>query len=95
MFFHFSKNVFLLLVSVVGFFLGGGGGGKNMDCTAVACSIDSSRVYACSYIQTIATQYRCTTIVGTVIVQRPSQTTARQYGQRLQVIGIHRKRGGC
>ena len=44
---------------------------------------------ACSYIQTIATQYRCTTIVGTVIVQRPSQTTARQYGQRLHVVGIH------
>ena len=46
---------------------------------------------ACSYIQTIATQYRCTctTTVGTVIVQRPSQATARQYGQRLQVVGIH------
>ena len=67
MFFHFLK-CFLLLVSVV-FFLGGGGGGeKTMDrCGCIAA--------ACSYIQTIATQYRCTTIVATVIVQRSSQTS--------------------
>ena len=26
---------------------------------------------------------------GTVIFQRAPQTTARQYGQRLQVIGVH------
>ena len=48
---------------------------------------------ACSYIRQLShrpvTQYRCTTIVGTVIVQRPSQITARQYGERFQVVGIH------
>ena len=37
----------------------------------------------------IATQYKCTTIVETVIVQRAPQTTARQCGQRLQVVGIY------
>ena len=43
-----------------------------------------------------ATQYRnkssttCGVLVGTVLLQRAAQSTTRQYGQRLQVVGVHR-----
>ena len=77
MFFHFFKSFFCNL------FLSLFEGEKTIWIVVVAHA-----AAACSYIQT-AIQYGCTTIVGTVIDQRPSQTTARQYGQRLQVVGIH------